>query len=47
MGKVVLQIFVSRWFEWYARKNDINNKMLLEAVERAEKGLIDADLGRG
>lgn len=42
-----MQIFVSRWFERYARKNDINNKMLLDAVECAEKGLIDADLGRG
>ena len=46
-GKIVLQIFVSRWFERYARKNDINNKMLLDAVGRAENGLIDADLGRG
>jgi len=31
----------------YARRERISHKALLEAVERAESGLIDADLGGG
>jgi hypothetical protein len=42
-----LQIFKSKWFDRFARKNDIDDEMLIEAVLRAENGLIDADLGRG
>lgn len=39
-----LKILKSRWFERFARKEGIADSALLEAVERAEKGLIDADL---
>jgi hypothetical protein len=40
-------VFKNTWFERFARKQDIVDKTLLEAVERAERGLIDADLGGG
>ena len=42
-----MRIFKSRWFEKFARKQDIADGILQEAVERAERGLIDADLGGG
>ena len=38
---------MSKWFDRFARKNDIDNIMLVDAINRAEKGLVDADLGRG
>lgn len=38
---------MSKWFDRFARKNDIDNMMLIDAVQRAENGLVDADLGRG
>ena len=31
----------------FARKSRIDDALLVEAIERAEKGLIDADLGGG
>jgi len=42
-----VRIFMNRWFEKFARKQDISDGILQEAVERAERGLIDADLGGG
>lgn len=45
MGKP--RIFKSKWFERFARKEKIIDAVLLKAVERAEKGQIDADLGGG
>ncbi|WP_032114051.1 type II toxin-antitoxin system RelE/ParE family toxin [Candidatus Paracaedibacter symbiosus] len=42
-----MRVFKTKWFERFSRKNDINNLMLLEAVDRSESGLIDADLGHG
>jgi hypothetical protein len=41
----VLRIFKTKIFSKFAKKEQINDTALLEAVERAEKGLIDADLG--
>ena len=41
-----MRIFKSKWFERFARKNDIDNAMLIYAVERAESGLVDANLGK-
>lgn len=35
------------WFERFARKERISDSALCEAVVRADKGLIDADLGGG
>ena len=41
------RIFKTRWFERFARKEKIRNAVLLDAVARAEKGQLDADLGGG
>jgi hypothetical protein len=42
-----LRIFTNAWFRRFARREIIDNKTLQEAVARADKGLIDADLGGG
>jgi hypothetical protein len=42
-----LRIFKTRWFTRFARSEGINDSRLAEAVERAGRGLIDADLGGG
>jgi len=40
-----LRIFKTKVFAKFAKKEQINDSVLCEAVERAERGLIDADLG--
>ncbi|MHB8416216.1 MAG: type II toxin-antitoxin system RelE/ParE family toxin [Acidiferrobacteraceae bacterium] len=42
-----MRIFKNAWFARFARKQRIPDSALVEAVQRAEKGLIDADLGGG
>jgi len=42
-----MRVFKNAWFERFARKQRIADQALLDAVSRAEKGLIDADLGGG
>jgi hypothetical protein len=42
-----VRTYKSRWFQRFARKEAIADAVLLEAVARAEKGQIDADLGGG
>lgn len=42
-----MRIFANRWFARFADKQDIGDDDLREAVSRAERGLIDADLGGG
>lgn len=42
-----MRIFKNAWFERFARKQRIADAALLEAVQRAERGQIDADLGGG
>jgi hypothetical protein len=42
-----VHVFKTKWFERFARKNKVSNDVLWEAIERAEKGIIDADLGGG
>src|ERR1035437_1419884 len=42
-----VRTYKSRWFQRFARKEGIADAALLEAVARAEKGQIDADLGGG
>ena len=42
-----MQIFKTKWFMRYARQERIDDHSLLEAIERAERGLVDADLGGG
>ncbi|MDI1366251.1 MAG: type II toxin-antitoxin system RelE/ParE family toxin [bacterium] len=42
-----MHIYKNGWFEKYARKEKIGDRALRDAIERAEAGLIDADLGGG
>lgn len=42
-----MRFFKNAWFERFARKQSISDKALMEAITRAERGLIDADLGGG
>lgn len=42
-----MRVFKSAWFARFSRKEQISDASLQEAVERAGKGLIDADLGGG
>ena len=44
---MVMRIFANRWFARFADKQNIGDDDLREAVSRAERGLIDADLGGG
>src|SRR5580658_5139225 len=41
------RVFKTRWFQRFARKERIRDAVLLDAVARAEKGQLDADLGGG
>ena len=41
------RILKSRWFEKFARREGIRDATLVAAIERADRGLIDADLGAG
>jgi hypothetical protein len=43
----VTRIFKGKSFERFASANDIEDLDLVEAIERAENGSIDADLGGG
>ncbi|MCP3732170.1 type II toxin-antitoxin system RelE/ParE family toxin [Sphingomonas sp. MG17] len=42
-----MRIFKNGWFERFARKERLNNEVLITAVKQADAGLIDADLGGG
>ncbi|CAM5594113.1 hypothetical protein ATER59S_05345 [Aquamicrobium terrae] len=42
-----MRIFRNAWFGRFARKERIADTALLDAVRRAERGQIDADLGGG
>lgn len=42
-----MRVFKNGWFQKFARKEKISDAMLCEAVARAERGRIDADLGAG
>ncbi len=42
-----IRIYANRWFAKFAAKEKIGNAALVDAVHRAERGLIDADLGSG
>jgi len=42
-----MRVFKNAWFERFARKQGIADKALLEAIARAKRALIDADLGGG
>lgn len=42
-----MRLFKNGWFQKFARKEQITDRALYEAVRRAEQGRIDADLGAG
>lgn len=42
-----MKVFKNAWFGRFARKEEISAAALWDAVQRAEKGQIDADLGCG
>lgn len=42
-----IQVFKTRWFARFAKREGIEDRSLIEAIKRAERGLIDADLGSG
>ncbi|HUD57565.1 MAG TPA: type II toxin-antitoxin system RelE/ParE family toxin [Terracidiphilus sp.] len=42
-----MRVFKTRWFGRFSRQEVIPDISLREAVSRAERGLIDADLGGG
>lgn len=42
-----MQTFKTKWLARFARHEGITDKSLGEAIERAERGLVDADLGGG
>ncbi len=42
-----MRVFKTKWLARFARRERIADRCLNEAIERAERGLIDADLGGG
>lgn len=42
-----VRIFKTRWMARFARKARISDELLVQAIQRAERGLVDADLGGG
>jgi hypothetical protein len=42
-----MKAFKNAWFQRFAEKQGISDQALRDAVNQAEKGLIDADLGGG
>src|SRR6266581_4838241 len=45
LGETGLRVFATKWFVRFARSEQIRDDRLCEAVDRAEAGSIDADLG--
>ena len=42
-----MRVFETKWLARFARRERIADRSLIEAIERAERGVIDADLGGG
>lgn len=42
-----MQVFKTKWLVRWTRREGIADRSLREAIERAERGLVDADLGGG
>jgi hypothetical protein len=47
LGTRYVRVFVTKSFRRFQRKERIADAALSEAVRRAERGLVDADLGHG
>jgi hypothetical protein len=43
----IVRVFATKWFARFARREGISVENLLAAIERAEEGSVDADLGGG
>lgn len=46
-GKPRIRIYKSRWFAKFASREGISDATLIAAIDQANRGLIDADLGGG
>ncbi|MBE9040589.1 type II toxin-antitoxin system RelE/ParE family toxin [Oscillatoriales cyanobacterium LEGE 11467] len=44
---MTIRIFQNAWFKRFARQENIDKSVLIDAVSRAEKGSVDANLGGG
>lgn len=44
---MTVQAFKTKWFARFARRERLSDESLAEAIERAERGIVDADLGGG
>lgn len=42
-----MRVFKIRWFARFARSERLDDKSLSDAISRAARGLVDADLGGG
>jgi hypothetical protein len=43
----MMQVYLTKWMVRFSRRENITHASLRDAIERAERGLIDADLGGG
>ena len=41
-----MRVFKTKWFVRYARREKIGDQALWKAIKRAERGIVDADLGK-
>jgi hypothetical protein len=46
-GDFEIEIYKTRWFDRWARKQGLDKDILCNAVEGVRAGLVDADLGNG
>lgn len=46
-GKPRIRIYKNRWFAKFASREGISDATLVAAIDQANRGLIDADLGGG
>ena len=46
-GKQQTRVYKNRWFAKYASREGISDAVLMAAVDQADSGLVDADLGGG
>ena len=42
-----MAIYKTRWFERWARRQDLSSRALCEAIREMQAGLYEADLGGG
>jgi len=44
---MTIEVFKTKWLAWLARRERLDNASLRDAIDRAERGIVDADLGGG